>query len=82
MGDLEADDSGFNPLTCQHHWLCHIIPFSVALTFGWVSQITNTHNIEGFQPEWYISTMIYTGSQDIAFWSETLDMFGLFLAIA
>ena len=29
-------------------------------------------HIEGFQPEWYISTMIY--SWDIPFWLETLDM--------
>ena len=29
--------------------------------------------IEGYQPEWYISTMIYSG--DTPFWSETLDIF-------
>ena len=29
-------------------------------------------NIEGFQPEWFFSTMIY--SQDTPFWSETLNM--------
>ena len=29
-------------------------------------------NIEGFRPEWYISTMTY--SQDIPFWSETLNI--------
>ena len=30
------------------------------------------HNIEGFRPEWYFSTMTY--SRDIPFWSETLDI--------
>ena len=30
-------------------------------------------HIKGFQPEWYISTMIY--SCDIPFWLETLNMF-------
>ena len=41
------------------------------------THITNLHillhlHIEGFRPEWYISTMIY--SCDIPFWSETLDI--------
>ena len=30
-------------------------------------------NIEGFGPEWYISSMLY--SQDVPFWSGTLDIF-------
>ena len=29
--------------------------------------------IEGFRPEWYISTMIY--SRDAPFWSETFDIY-------
>ena len=46
--------------------------YEYAFAFGLSEEKIYKH-IEGSGPEWYISSMLY--SQDIAFWSGTLDIF-------
>ena len=58
-----ADDAA-----CSYQFFFFFCVFS----YVWGSYLVRFLHIEGFQPEWNISTMIH--SWDIPFWSETLDM--------
>ena len=62
---------------CTHLWSYNLIKinFGTALACGsWINHtaIFSYLYIEGFWPEWYISSMVY--SWDIPFWLETLDI--------